>query len=83
VAIIAKLLSFALTTAYNRSEPSTGDSQRSLSVDGGIVLKTPPAWKTGLAMVALRGNWLRSTMANVETNDTRLYLKCDFSLGGK
>lgn len=82
VAIIARLLSLALTTAYNRSEPGSGDSQRSLSIDGGLVLKTPPAWKIGLVMVALRGSWLRNTVANVETDDTRLYIKCDFSLGG-
>lgn len=83
VAIISKLLSLALTTAYHHSEPGVGDSQRSLSIDGGLMLKTPPAWKIGLVMVALRGNWLRSTMANVETDDTHVYIKCDFSLGGK
>jgi hypothetical protein len=47
------------------------------------VLKTPPAWKTGLVMVALRGNWLQNRVANVQTDNSRLYIKCDFSLGGK
>jgi len=80
--IVAKLLSLALTTAYNRSEPGSGDSQQATNLDGGLVLRTPPAWKIGLVMVALRGSWLRSTVANVQTDDTRLYIKCDFSLGG-
>jgi hypothetical protein len=83
LALIARLLSLSLTTAYNRSEPGSGDSQSSLSVDGGIVLKTPPRWKTGLAMVALRGSWLQNRTADVQTDSSRIYIKCDFSLGGK
>ncbi len=82
VAIIAKLLSVALTTSYNRSEPGSNDNQQTAGLDGGLVLKTPPGWKIGLVMVALRGSWLRTTVANVETDNTRLYIKCDFSLGG-
>jgi len=82
VAIIARLLSLALTAATSRSEPGSGDSQQTANLDGGIVLRTPPAWKIGLVMVALRGSWLRTTVANVETDDARLYIKCDFSLGG-
>jgi menaquinone-dependent protoporphyrinogen IX oxidase len=28
-------------------------------------------------------DWLRNTVANVQTDSTRFYIKCDFSLGGK
>jgi hypothetical protein len=83
VAIVAKLLSLALTAAFNRSEPGSAGSQQTTSLDGGLVLRTPPSWKIGLVMAALRGNWLRSTAADVRTDDTRIYLKCDFSLGGR
>jgi hypothetical protein len=82
-AIIAKLLSLVLTAAYNRSEPGSGDSQQTAGLDGGLVLKTPPAWKIGLAMVSLRGNWLQNQAENIQTENFRLYIKCDFSLGGK
>jgi hypothetical protein len=83
LAIVSRLLSLSLVAAFNRSEPGAGDSQETASLDGGLVLRTPPAWKLGLVMAALRANWRQDTTAGVESDYYRIYIKCDFSLGGK
>lgn len=80
MALLVRLLSLSLIAGYNRSEPGVGDSQQSVSLDGGLVLKTPPAWKIGQIIMALRGRWLKNGTQN---DDYRIYIKCDFSLGGK
>jgi hypothetical protein len=79
LALLGRLLSLSLIAGYNRSEPGVGDSQQSTSFDGGLVLKTPSAWRIGMAIVALRGKWLKNGTQN---DDYRIYIKCDFSLGG-
>ena len=83
LAIVSRLLSLSLVAAYNRSEPGVGDSQETASLDGGLVLKTPPAWKLGQVMAALRANWRQNASAGVEIDYYRVYIKCDFSLGRK
>jgi hypothetical protein len=80
--ILGRLLSLSLIAGYNRSEPGGGDSQQMTSLDGGLVLRTPPAWKIGLIMVSLRGQWIKNEMLSSQNDYKRIYLKCDFSLGG-
>jgi hypothetical protein len=83
LAIVSRLLSLSLVAAYNRSEPGIGDSQQTASLDGGLVLRTPRAWKLGLVMAALRANWRQNVLAEGGNDYYRFYLKCDFSLGGR
>jgi hypothetical protein len=77
---ILRLLSLSLIAGANRSEPGAGDNQQLVNLDGGLVLRTPPAWRWALVTVSLRANWMRNWTGNVRTDEYRIYLKCDFSL---
>jgi hypothetical protein len=82
LALIGRLLSLSLIAGYNRSEPGVGDNQQMTSLDGGLVLKTPPAWKIGQIMVSLRGQWIKNETLGSQNDYYRIYIKSDFSLGG-
>jgi hypothetical protein len=77
---ILRLLSLSLIAGYSRSEPGVGDNQQLINLDGGLALRTPPAWRWALITVSLRANWMRNRTGNVQTDEYRIYLKCDFSL---
>lgn len=80
LAILGRLLSLSLIAGYNRSEPGVGDVPQMISLDGGLALRTPPAWRWALVIVSLRVNWMMNSTGSVRTDYYRIYLKCDFSL---